>query len=107
MGGDEFVVALFNVNDRNVIRQQMEHVMHDLKEYFRSDDRMRPLSMSIGIAKTENEHADLDMLLHQSDDAMYWSKEQGRNQYTFYDEVLNDIVNYKKRIAQEREKNAE
>ena len=47
------------------------------------------------------------MLLHQSDDAMYWSKEQGRNQYTFYDEVLNDIVNYKKRIAQEREKNAE
>ena len=107
MGGDEFVVALFNVNDRNVVREQMERVMHDLKEYFRSDDRMRPLSMSIGIAKTENEHADLDMLLHQSDDAMYWSKEQGRNQYTFYDEVLNDIVNYKKRIAQEREKNAE
>ena len=107
MGGDEFVVALFNVNDRNVVREQMERVMHDLKEYFRRDDRMRPLSMSIGIAKTENEHADLDMLLHQSDDAMYWSKEQGRNQYTFYDEVLNDIVNYKKRIAQEREKNAE
>jgi diguanylate cyclase (GGDEF)-like protein len=107
MGGDEFVVALFNVNDRNVVREQMERVMHDLKEYFRSDDRMRPLSMSIGIAKTENEHADLDMLLHQSDDAMYWSKEQGRNQYTFYDEVLNDIVNYKKRMAQEREKNAE
>ena len=107
MGGDEFVVALFNVNDRNVVREQMERVMHDLKEYFRRDDRMRPLSMSIGIAKTENEHADLDMLLHQSDDAMYWSKEQGRNQYTFYDEVLNDIVNYKKRMAQEREKNAE
>ena len=107
MGGDEFVVALFNVNDRNAIRKQMEHVMQDLKEYFRSDDRMRPLSMSIGIAKTENEHADLDTLLHQSDDAMYWSKEQGRNRYTFYDEVLNDLVNYKKRMAQERKKGAE
>ena len=102
MGGDEFVVALFNVNDRNVVREQMERVMHDLKEYFRSDDRMRPLSMSIGIAKSENEEADLDMLLQQSDEALYWSKEHGRDQYTFYDEILNELQRFKEHVRHER-----
>jgi diguanylate cyclase (GGDEF)-like protein/PAS domain S-box-containing protein len=107
MGGDEFVVALFGVNDRNVIKARMERVKKELEEFFRNDDRMRTLTMSIGIAKSENDEADLDLLLQQSDDALYWSKEHGRNQYTLYDEVLNDLVNFKKHMRQGGKKDGE
>ena len=101
MGGDEFVVALFDINDRNVIRERVEFVMKALKEFFRKDDRMRTLAMSVGIAKTENEEADLDLLLQQSDDALYWSKQHGRDQYAFYDEILNELYRFKDHMKHE------
>jgi len=85
----------------------MEHVKKELEKFFRNDDRMRTLTMSIGIAKSENDEADLDLLLQQSDDALYWSKEHGRNQYTLYDEVLNDLVNFKKHMRQGGKKDGE
>jgi diguanylate cyclase (GGDEF)-like protein len=102
MGGDEFVVALFGVNDRKEIKARMEFVMNAMKEFFKSDERMRTLAMSIGIAKSENEEADLDMLLQQSDEALYWSKEHGRDQYTFYDEILNELQRFKEHVRHER-----
>ena len=101
MGGDEFVVALFDINDRNVIRERVEFVMKALKEFFHKDDRMRTLAMSVGIAKTENEEADLDLLLQQSDDALYWSKQHGRDQYAFYDEILNELYRFKDHMKHE------
>ena len=102
MGGDEFVIALFGVNDRKEIKARMEFVMNAMKEFFKSDERMRTLAMSIGIAKSENEEADLDMLLQQSDEALYWSKEHGRDQYTFYDEILNELQRFKEHVRHER-----
>ena len=76
--------------------------MNALKEFFRHDDRMRTLAVSIGVAKSENEDADLDMLLQQSDEALYWSKEHGRDQYTFYDEILNELQRFKEHVRHER-----
>ena len=102
MGGDEFVVALFNINDRNEIRERMEFFMNALKEFFRHDDRMRTLAVSIGVAKSENEDADLDMLLQQSDDALYWSKQHGRDCCTFYDEILNEVERFKEHVRHDR-----
>jgi GGDEF domain-containing protein len=75
--------------------------MKALKEFFRKDDRMRTLAMSVGIAKTENEEADLDLLLQQSDDALYWSKQHGRDQYAFYDEILNELYRFKDHMKHE------
>ncbi|MBQ9573381.1 MAG: sensor domain-containing diguanylate cyclase [Acidaminococcaceae bacterium] len=102
MGGDEFVVALFGADDRNKIKERMDFVINALKEFLRHDERMKTLSMSIGIAKTENEEADLDLLLQQSDEALYWSKEHGRDQYAFYDEILNEIHRFKEHVRHER-----
>ncbi len=104
MGGDEFVVALFNVSDRNAIRERVEFVMDALKAFYQNDDRMRTLAMSVGIAKSENEEADLDMLLQQSDDALYWSKQHGRDQYVFYDEILNELHRFKEHVKHEDRK---
>ena len=91
MGGDEFVVALFGVNDREKLGGRLQELMQETLNAFKDDDQLNALSISIGIAASDAEQIDLEDLLHQSDQAMYWSKEHGRNGYTFYEDIRDKI----------------
>lgn len=88
LGGDEFVVAVLGISDRVEVLKRVEFLMETAQEFFRLDECLSGLSMSIGIASAAaDENTSLQELLQQSDKALYYSKEYGRNRFTFYDDI--------------------
>ena len=89
MGGDEFIVTLFDKPDRPALETRIRDFMEKAKDLFSKDERMKHLSMSIGIASSGPEDFEIEDLVHQSDAAMYWSKDHGRDTYAFYEDICD------------------
>ena len=88
LGGDEFVVAILGIADREDVLKNVEFLMKTAHEFFKLDECLEGLSMSIGIASSTAEaNISLEELLQQSDEALYYSKDNGRNRFTFYDDI--------------------
>ncbi len=79
-GGDEFVVLLPDVAQRDGVDRVAERVLASFSEPFVIDDGRRiDISASIGIAiYPDNAHSERE-LLHAADEAMYLAKKAGRN----------------------------
>lgn len=79
-GGDEFVVLIPDVAQREGAERVAERILASLSEPFITDDGQRvDISASIGIALyPDNAHSERE-LLHAGDEAMYMAKKSGRN----------------------------
>ena len=82
IGGDEFVVLMLHSSDidRNLIAQKIEEINRELSEI---DDGLPAASISVGIVHG-TDAKDAESLFEKSDAAMYRSKQNGKNTYTFY-----------------------
>ena len=82
-GGDEFVVFMVHTNalQRKLIKAKMEQISRELAN---TDDGLPPVSVSVGIVHG-SQATDSETLLKKGDAAMYESKQQGKNTFTFYD----------------------
>lgn len=80
-GGDEFVVVPVDINSDNadIIQRKFEWINSELHY---QKDGIPPLSISIGVAFSENGFT--DDLFHQADTALYQAKEAGRNTCRIY-----------------------
>jgi len=83
LGGDEFVVFMVHANalQRKLIKAKMEQISQELAN---TDDGLPPVSVSVGIVHG-SQATDPETLLKKGDAAMYESKKQGKNTFTFYD----------------------
>ncbi len=82
IGGDEFVV--FMVHSGSMQRRQIESKMGQINAELESaDDGLPPITISVGIVNGKDA-GDAENLFKKSDAAMYESKKQGKNTYTFY-----------------------
>ncbi len=85
-GGDEFTVLL---NDIQPDKQDMMQILTRIQEAFRTPIEVGnidvQLSCSIGITLYPDDDQDADTLIRHADQAMYHSKQHGKNQYTFFD----------------------
>lgn len=83
-GGEEFVVLM-----RNLTRQQCA----DLVDQFRTSVQeiamhdLEPITISAGICEFLNDTFHITLMDH-ADQALYYSKQNGRNRITFYDEIV-------------------
>jgi diguanylate cyclase (GGDEF)-like protein/hemerythrin-like metal-binding protein/PAS domain S-box-containing protein len=79
-GGDEFVVLIPDVVQREGAERVAERILLSLSEPFITDDcKHIDISASIGIAiYPDNAHSERE-LLHAGDEAMYLAKKSGRN----------------------------
>lgn len=84
-GGDEFIVFMKDATLANA-KVKTENYQNSLKSVF---DEQRPVTCSIGMAAVENGF-DYETLLKKADQALYFSKENGRNQFHIY---KNDVLN--------------
>ena len=50
-----------------------------------------PVTVSIGIAQFPEDGAEFDVLIKRADQALYYSKNKGKNRYTFYDKKTKDM----------------
>jgi diguanylate cyclase len=94
IGGDEFVAVIEEIEDEEDVTPIAERIVTSIKEAYFIDHLTVELSCSMGIA-VYPQNGDVDKLLVCADAAMYKAKDQGKNQFRFYDteiENANDLM---------------
>lgn len=89
LGGDEFTVILENISDGlstfHVCEKIIEAFFHPLE----IEQRQISITPSIGISIYPDDATDSVNLIKFADTAMYVAKSQGRNQFKFYAQEMN------------------
>jgi diguanylate cyclase (GGDEF)-like protein/PAS domain S-box-containing protein len=87
MGGDEFVLLLWEVDHKDDAVIVAEKISEDFRQPFVINGHSLNVTISIGIATYPEDAEDLETLTKKSDAAMYYSKDHGRNQFKFFSDV--------------------
>ena len=98
-GGDEFVALIEDFAAPGDIVSVAQKILHALRWPFLLDGETCHVTASIGIGLYPDDGADFASLLKSADIAAYRAKEQGKNNYLFYSEEMNDHLSA--RIAKE------
>ncbi|MEC1178721.1 bifunctional diguanylate cyclase/phosphodiesterase [Metasolibacillus meyeri] len=85
--GDEFVI-IFHYEALEEVETLAYNILQSLQEPFIVDNQEYFVSASVGIALSTIEERDLDNLLHQADQALFYIKNNGRGHYCYYREEL-------------------
>ena len=100
IGGDEFVLVLYDQESENVSAHTMQRILDSVAEPIQVDGVMLKPGCSIGFACYPRDGRDVDTLLRNADAAMYRAKKLGRNNFQFYTGELNSSMN--ERMALEK-----
>lgn len=93
LGGDEFTVLLTNLRDVQDASKVARRILEALARPFSVGGHEIFVTVSIGIAIFPADGDSVDVLLKNSDTAMYHAKEQGRNNFQFYSNAMNAEAN--------------
>jgi predicted signal transduction protein with EAL and GGDEF domain len=99
LGGDEFTVILNNVSDTAHIDRVAQSILDSLSKPFSLENEVVYLSTSIGISLFPKDATDFDELLKYADQAMYRSKEMGRNCFTYFTASMQEQSQSRMSIA--------
>lgn len=94
-GGDEFIVLLSGIIDVADAVPVAEKILDRFRDTFSVDGRELVLTTSIGIAAYPVDGTSASELLRNADSAMYHSKKQGRNTYSFFTDAMNKEVSHR------------
>ncbi len=83
IGGDEFVVLLEEVSEKDDISMIAELFINTLHKPFILNNKSHTVSGSIGVAIYPDDGKSTDQLLASADQAMYKAKQNGRDTYEF------------------------
>ncbi|GGA25973.1 EAL domain-containing protein [Psychrobacillus lasiicapitis] len=90
-GGDEFLVTITDLNFQKDAVHFAEKLNKQLNKPFYIQDREIYITSSIGISFYPQDGIEVETLIQKADKAMYFAKQNGRNQYAFYfDELQTD-----------------
>ena len=88
-GGDEFVILLSEITQAQDAAVSAEKMLQALAAPHRIDQHELRVTGSIGIVVYPDDGTEADVLLKHADFAMYHAKDQGRNNYQFFEPDLN------------------
>ncbi|HEX8949446.1 MAG TPA: EAL domain-containing protein [Dissulfurispiraceae bacterium] len=88
-GGDEFGVLLADLQRAEDAAYTAGRILEEIRKPFRVDARDLFVTASIGISICPNDGEDAETLIRCADIAMSQAKEQGRNNYQFFDPSTN------------------
>lgn len=91
VGGDEFLIFLDYVHELEPVIERIFHSLIGRYEDF-------PVSLSMGIARTEDIGMEYDKLFHAADQALYSVKRSGRGRYTYYDDSMSEMLSVISRV---------
>ncbi|MES2501299.1 MAG: EAL domain-containing protein [Pseudomonadota bacterium] len=87
IGGDEFVALIEEIKSDEDIIPIVERIVKSIKEPFLVDGQQIDISCSVGIAVYPRD-GDIEKLMICADAAMYKAKENGKNQFKFFDSEI-------------------
>ncbi len=99
-GGDEFVVVTQD-KDRREMEAIAQNILKELTRPIRLDGHRLSISVSIGIAVMPENGSDIDTIMQNADLALYHSKVNGRNQYSFFANAMNRDLMFRREIESE------
>ena len=80
MGGDEFIVVLPGLRTLEEVEAKVNTFIKNLSDYYKTMPTMKKLSVSAGISqKLSGTEKSIDILIHESDTALYAAKKSGKN----------------------------
>ncbi|MDO9217494.1 MAG: diguanylate cyclase, partial [Lacisediminimonas sp.] len=88
-GGDEFVLLLSSVEHAEDAALSAQKMIDALALPHRIEGHDLHVSMSIGISVYPDDGQDADTLIKSADTAMYHAKENGRDNYQFFEDEMN------------------
>ena len=90
LGGDEFAIVLYDA-DTNIIQHLAESILQKIRHFkFTNTKSWSTLSVSIGGAIYDRVNESDINLFVRADQALYRSKNIGKNCYSFYEEAVTD-----------------
>ena len=87
VGGDEFLLALFDLTDDKVITRICNMIIDKFRIPFIIDGNTSNLGVSIGVAKS-NKNQKLNTLINRADKAMYFVKKGTKNGFIFDTDIV-------------------
>jgi diguanylate cyclase (GGDEF)-like protein len=90
-GGDEFVILIEELDNFEYLQNVLHKIQMLTNQKFQIDDTELSVSMSIGASIYPNDAQTPEGLLKCADEAMYRSKNSGKNRISFFQ---NDIKIY-------------
>lgn len=100
-GGDEFIVVLSDINQLSDLVGIAETLLEGLSGPYKVGSNAINMTPSIGISLYPDDTTALDQLISHADAAMYHAKDQGRGNFQFFTQILNEMV--AERVALEHE----
>ena len=91
-GGDEFVVVLPDIRDAQEAASVAQKLLAALIAPYQISENVLRTSASIGAAIFPEDGENAETLLKNSDLAMYYAKERGRNNCQFFTQKMNRVV---------------
>lgn len=90
MGGDEFTVILSKIASKDDAAYVAEKIIKSLEKPFILGGQECSIGASIGISVFPEDGATMEILMRNSDMAMYSAKEHGKNIYRFYVPIMDN-----------------
>ncbi|MFH2045975.1 MAG: EAL domain-containing protein [Pseudomonadota bacterium] len=84
LGGDEFTIVLQNLTSLDIICSLAQKILDTFSEPFLLEAKEIFVTASIGVAVYPNDAEKADDLLKNADIAMYYAKDQGKNNYKLF-----------------------
>lgn len=91
-GGDEFLILIIDVFQREEIIQYIRRIQAEFDTPFKLMNRENYIQFSIGISVFPEDCVEVNQLIMYADTAMYKAKNQGKNSFVFYhDDMLEEL----------------
>lgn len=92
IGGDEFVILLQDINTESQAEQVAEELLRSIEKPVQFGQHSLRVTGSIGISYYPKDGNDYESLMKNADLSMYYAKDNGRNNYRVFDEIMNQQI---------------
>ena len=89
LGGDEFTIMLASMARPEDVAKVARRILETVSRPVLLNGEETVVTVSIGIAVFPADGTDADTLLKNADSAMYFAKDQGKNNYQFFSSTMN------------------
>ena len=90
IGGDEFIIFMKDIKKKEIALQKAQSVMQSVSQMVVDKKKPLPISCSIGLSFYPQHSEQFYALYQKADYALYRAKMQGKNQYTVYEDSIED-----------------
>lgn len=98
LGGDKFVIVLMRNATEDIVTAYAKELLLLISQIFTVMDYQFRINASIGISLYKQENQDYSALMRYADIALTYAKEQGRNNFRFFEIEMLDKINAKSQL---------